>query len=99
MLPPFISRSVLKKLRQKHRVTKDEVSECFENYDSNHRLLKDIRPEHKTEPDTLWFIGETNNGRNLKICFIKDGSYSLKTAYDPNPDELDLFFSSQINTD
>jgi hypothetical protein len=47
----------------------------------------------KTNPPTLWFIGETDQGRILKIVFVelKNGIYEIKTAYEPNDVEVKIY--------
>ena len=55
-------------------------------------FLEDMRLDHKTEPPTLWFIAETNAGRLLKVVFMElDNQYELKTAYEPNKDEVKIY--------
>jgi uncharacterized DUF497 family protein len=86
-----ISDIVVKKLLKKHDVNRAEVEECFLNRVKG--LLVDIREEHKTTPPTLWFIAETDQGRLLKVVFIelKNGNYEIKTAYEPNKIEVDIY--------
>lgn len=81
----------MQKLGQKHKVTRSEVEECFLNRTKG--LLADTRINHKTNPPTQWFIAETDKGRRLKIVFIKltDGTYEIKTAYEPNRIEVDIY--------
>lgn len=89
----IISQTVLDKLANKHGVKELEVEECFLNYDLN-KYLKDNREEHQTNPPTLWFISETHRGRKLKIIFIaRDGKIYIKSAFEPNQQELTLFHS------
>ena len=86
-----ISNAVTKKLIKKHYVTIEEVEECFLNRTNG--LLEDTREQHKTNPATLWFIAETDQGRLLKIVFIElpNGTYEIKTAYEPNNDEVKIY--------
>lgn len=90
-----ISPEVLEKLQTKHRVTRDDVKQCFENRDGG--FLEDTREEHLTDPPTEWFIAETNSGRQLKVCFVRgesveEGKYiDIKTAYDPNAEETEIY--------
>lgn len=65
----IISPRVREKLSLKHRVTEDEIVQCFANRDG--RMLRDTREEHATDPPTLWFIAETDFGRLLKVIFIQ----------------------------
>lgn len=40
----------------------------------------------------MWFIANTNAGRELKIVFVLDGDeVHLKTAYDPNDEERKIY--------
>ncbi len=87
-----ISEAIIKKLSQKHDVTREEVEECF--YNRIKGLLEDVREQHKTNPPTMWFIAETNEGRLLKVVFIevaRKGIYEIKTAYEPNKDEVKIY--------
>jgi len=85
-----ISGVINKKLLSKHEVTEAEVRQCFENRDG--KLLLDPREKHKTNPPTQWFISYTNKQRRLKIVFVlKEGVVYLKTAYEPNQIEIDIY--------
>lgn len=86
-----ISDRIRIKIRNKHRVTIDEVEECFINH-TGHFLIDD-RERHRTHPPTEWFIAETNAGRALKIVFIEefDGTITLKTAFEPNSTEKKIY--------
>jgi len=71
-------------------VTRDEILQCFANLTSN--VLTDTRADNLTDPISRWFISETDYGRKLKIVYIaKDGDVVIKTAYDPNPEELRIY--------
>jgi len=87
----IISRRIRDKLLEKHNVTEKEVTECFFNRDRI--ALKDSREDHLTDPPTLWLISETNHLRELKLLYIvdKDGNALLKSAYEPNKDEIDIY--------
>jgi hypothetical protein len=85
-----ISAATLKKLSEKHNVTRAEVLQCFENRTGG--LLLDSREEHQTNPPTLWFVAETDAGRVLKIVYVQRGDIVfLKTAYDANTDEKQIY--------
>jgi len=86
-----ISVKIFEKINKKHNVTKEEIFECF--YNRIRGYLEDIRPDHQTEPPTYWFIAETDRGRILKVVFIEniDGSYEIKTAYEPNDKEVKIY--------
>ncbi len=85
-----ISQQVLQKLADKHRVTRAEVEQCFENRVGG--LLLDPREEHLTDPPTLWFLADTDAGRKLKVVYVQRGELVfLKTAYDANEDEKEIY--------
>ena len=89
-MPLIISSNILDKLAGKHKVSRREVEQCFINIEAG--LLQDKRASHKTIPPTLWFIAPTNHNRLLKIVFIQDGKdVYIKTAYEPNADELNRY--------
>ena len=86
----IIGDEILKKLLERHRVSRREVEQCFENRDGS--FLEDNREDHKTEPPTRWFVAQTNKQRLLKIVFVqKDANIFLKTAYEPNSTEIDIY--------
>lgn len=87
----IISNKIKQKLLAKTPpVTEDEVEECFANV-AGPRLI-DKREAHRSDPATRWFIAETNMGRKLKVAYIqRDGEIFLRTAYDPNQDELSIY--------
>ncbi len=85
-----ISDAVLRKLKDSHGVTRIDVEQCFKNRMG--RLLVDNRALTKTNPPTLWFVSCTNKARNLKIVYMQKGSIvELKTAYEPNEEELRIY--------
>ena len=85
-----MSDEVREKLIYKHQVSVREVEQCFLNRSGG--LLQDTRAGHKTEPPTLWFIAPTNQGRLLKVVYIRTAAgVELKTAYAPNPDEIRIY--------
>lgn len=84
MIPLVISPAIRKKLDEKHKVQELEIRECFLNYDG--KYLEDTREDHLTDPPTLWFIGQTYRGRELKIIFVcRDKNIYIKSAYDADP--------------
>ncbi len=88
----FISLKVRQKLANKvPPVSESEIKECFVNqlYDP----VEDAREEHKTRPPTMWFIGETNHFRRLKVVFIQSssGDVIIKTAYEPDENEETIY--------
>ena len=86
----MVSTAIASKLHKKHHVSINEVEQCFLNRAGN--LLYDTRAKTKTIPPTLWFIALTNKNRKLKIVYIqKEFQLILKTAYEPNEIELDIY--------
>jgi hypothetical protein len=97
-MPLWYSDDVRKKLAEKHKVSEDEVRQCFENREGDY--LEDPREEHRTDPPTHWFVAETNRLRVLKVVFVarkiktESGSeirVDIKTAYPANPTEIDIY--------
>ncbi|GMR15305.1 MAG: hypothetical protein BMS9Abin30_0930 [Gammaproteobacteria bacterium] len=87
-----ITASIKKKILAKHGVTEKEVKECFANRDRF--ALRDEREDHQTDPPSCWIIAETNHLRELKVVFVvKDGVPAVKTAYEPNPEEVRIYNS------
>jgi hypothetical protein len=71
-------------------VTRDEIFQCFANLTG--QVLLDSRAKNQTDPPTRWFISETDYGRKLKVAYIPiDGDIVIKTAYDPDQDELRFY--------
>lgn len=71
-------------------LTAKEIEECFENHCGDYCI--DNREEHRTDPPTLWFVGETNRQHKLKIVFIRlDEDIVLKSAY-PATEEVERIF-------
>ena len=99
-----ISLGILHKINEKHSVTKEEVEQCFMNVEafSMNRCdpyldpyLEDRREEHATETGapTLWFIGETDTGRRLKIVFVLERpDIRLRTAFPPTESQAKNYF-------
>lgn len=85
------SEKILTKLGEKKPpVTRSEVVQCFQNKSGN--SLLDTREKHASNPPTMWFVAPTNAGRLLKIVYIlKEGKVFLRSAYDPNADELYIY--------
>lgn len=85
----IISPKIKAKLHEKHDVTEAEVHQCFANRTG--QLLTDTREEHITDPPTRWFIAPTNKGRLLKICYVPEGDYYLRSCFPPNETELAIY--------
>ena len=85
-----VSAAIASKLHKKHHVSINEVEQCFVNRVGH--ILYDTRAKTKTIPPTLWFIALTNKNRKLKVVYIQKGlQLILKTAYEPNEIELDIY--------
>lgn len=85
-----ISKEIEEKLRTKHQVTSKEVQECLANCTG--KLLTDNREQHRTNPPTNWIIAETNQRRELKVCFIIiEGAIHIKSAFEPNEKERRIY--------
>lgn len=91
----IVSKSIIKKLLEKHGVTEKEVVECLNN--RTRSLLEDTREDHKTDPPTKWIVSRTNHFRELKIIFIitnddvKGANVVIKSAYEPTQEVLDIY--------
>lgn len=85
----IISETILAKLAAKHNIGAPEVFQCFANRTG--KLLTDNREQHRTDPPTKWFIAPTNKGRLLKVCYVPDGDYYLRTCFEPNDVELAIY--------
>ena len=92
-----ISPQVEQKLWEKHRVTPQEVYECFLNHTSH--FMEDTREEHGTWPPSEWFISETDHRRVLKVVFIyeDDNTITVKTAYEPSKKEKRIYAAARWN--
>lgn len=78
-----ISPAICAKLATKHKVTPEEVEQCFTN--RRGKIILDSREEHAADAPTLWFIAETDYGRKLKVVFVNEkGNNYLKSAFEPS---------------
>ena len=85
-----VSSRIKRKLAEKHGINIAEVEQCFANRIGN--FLKDTREKNETNPPTLWFIAEADNGKKLKVCFVhKDNDIYIKTAYQANGAEIEIY--------
>jgi uncharacterized DUF497 family protein len=85
-----ISEKIAEKLRVKHKVSKAEIAQCFQ--DNDNAFLTDDREEHASVPQTKWFVAETDKGRILKVCFVPyNGLFYIRTAYEANETEIKIF--------
>lgn len=80
----IISKEVEQKIGAEDHgcITVKEVHECFANHCGAYAYEQ--RPHHKTDKGeaTPWFVADTNQGRTLKVMFVRDGSdVHLKSAY------------------
>ena len=88
-----VSPNVQRKLATKHNVTKDEIEQCFMNHDGPY--LTDKREKHATDAPTLWFIGTTDVGRQLKVVFVHEhGNLYLRTAFTPTRTQAGVYFNT-----
>lgn len=77
----YLSPSVREKLK-KRNITEAQLYQCFANREGHY--LVDDREEHRTVPQTKWFVASTDYGIRLKICFVYDAATTIvdiKTAY------------------
>ena len=85
-----ISPATLEKLETRHKVSRREIEQCFENREGQY--FEDIREEHKTDPATLWFVSPTNQNRILKVIFVfNNGNIYIKSAYDAKPVNIEMY--------
>ena len=91
----YISESVTRKLKEKHKVAKYELFQCFRNRTG--KFAYDVRERHQTNPPTLWFISETNAGRRLKLVFLRydKTEFVIKSAFEPNAEEERIYRYAQ----
>lgn len=85
----IISDAIRAKLAAKHDVGEPEVHQCFANRTGN--ILFDTREQHITDPLTRWFVAATNKGRLLKVCYVPDGDYYLRSCFEPDDHELAMY--------
>ncbi len=67
-------------------VTQKDIEECFANHCGGY--CYDNRKQHldKSGNPAIWFVGETNDCRPLKISFVREnGNIYLKSAYPASP--------------
>ena len=87
-----ISQKIRDKLSNKvPPVSEDEFHQCFTNMTG--KFLLDRREDHQSDPQTRWFVAETDYGRKLKVAFIPmpDGSVVIKSSYTANRDEIRIY--------
>jgi hypothetical protein len=73
-------------------ITEKEVADCFANHCGGY--CYDKRPQHldSNGNPTPWFVAPTNQGRILKIMFVRDSSdIYLASAY-PATDAVQQMF-------
>jgi hypothetical protein len=90
------SDAVKEKILNEHGVDFLEAEEAFNNF-AGYPLF-DTRVKHKTKPLTVWCLSETYDGRLLKIVYIEHTDKDLailRTAYEPDDDEVDLWNENQ----
>lgn len=85
-----ISPEIIQKLQQKHKVSRREIEQCFENRVGIY--LEDPREEHRTDPPTQWFVAPTNQNRILKVIFVfLNGNIYIKSAYDASHRVIEIY--------
>ena len=83
---------ILEKLQNKHGVSADEVEQAFVNREGS--LAKEVRPQNQRDEPRLWFISQTDKGRELKVVFffdVDENAPVVITAYEPDDDEVKLY--------
>lgn len=61
--------------------------------------MKEVREEHRTLPQTHWFIAEYEPEKQLKICFIyleEERALVIKTAYPPSKKEIEIYMKAPL---
>ena len=84
-----VSEAVKTKLPEKHQVTLREVEHCFENIEG--RLLYDDRVWTKTHPPHLGSLRQPTQTVCSKSCIQIGNQVVLKTADEPNAQELAIY--------
>ena len=86
-----ISKATTSKLKSKHNVSESDIEECFSNREGS--FLVDTREDHRTTPETNWFIAQNHFGRKLKVIFMlyPDSEIRIKSAYEPNLEEIRIY--------
>ena len=90
------SEWVKEKISRFHQVSFLEVEEAFFNHEG--KYIVDDREENKTNPPTVWFVSETFEGRLLKVVlipYVDKGVAILRTSYEPNKLEIDIYEKKQ----
>lgn len=87
----IISPDVRTKIQNKTPpVTEKEIRECYANRCGEY--LIDNREDNRTDPETLWFVADTNHGRCLKVALMFiDGNVHIKSSYDANHEEIRIY--------
>lgn len=77
----ILSQRIKEKLADaNHRITERDISECFANRER--RFVTDTREEHRTDPETLWFVAQNDYGVKIKVMFVRrDNDIYVKSAY------------------
>ena len=90
------SPAITEKIESEHGVSLVEVEEAFNNFVGY--PIVDDRAINKTKPATVWCLSETFDGRLLKLVFIPYPERQiavLRTAYEPDDSEVDLWNANQ----
>jgi len=84
--------AVKEKLWNERELTLEEVQEAWESCGGP--WLIDDREKNRTHPPTVWALAWTDLGRLLKLVVIPHrarGIAVLRTAYEPDEDEVRLY--------
>ena len=89
----YISDRIVEKIKNKHRLDKDEVIQAWKKYDGI--TLADTRERYWTYPPTEWFLVRSDSGKLLKIIFMidDDGTAYLKSAFEADKTEKRIFLA------
>jgi len=87
----FASQYITSKLAARG-ITIEDIGACFRNKHGGY--LQETRPQHETNPPTLWFIAKDGNRRLLKVVFIYFSELKeihIKSAFEPNESQIALY--------
>ena len=88
----IVSPKIKNKLKNKHKVTIEEVHQCISNIQGE--LIEDTAEIHQTIPPSFWFVAQTDYGRELKVVLVSKGDkIFFKTAFDAKIAHIQLYKS------
>lgn len=89
-MPRFIVSPSIRDKIALRSITERHIEQCFANRCGE--FLVDEREDHKSDPATLWFISETNDGTPLKIAFIPRGNdFYIRSAFPANEKQTRIY--------